>query len=126
MEHLAYTYSWSTGATTSSVSSLSAGTYTILVTDAHGCTATGSVTITQPAAVLLANATVNTNVSCNGGHNGSAQSAPSGGTSAYTYSWSTGATTSSVSSLSAGTYTILVTDAHGCTATGRVTITQPQ
>jgi hypothetical protein len=121
----AYTFAWSNGATTSSISSLSAGTYTLTVTDAHGCNATGSVTITQPSAALLANVTLVNNISCNGNNNGSTQSAPSGGTPTYIYSWSNGATTSSISGLSAGAYTLTVTDAYGCTATGSVTITQP-
>ena len=120
-----YTYSWSNGATTSSVSSLTAGSYTVTVTDSNACTATGSVTITQPANVLAAAVTVTANETCGNSNIGSAQALASGGTTPYTYSWSNGATTSSISGLSAGTYTITVNDNAGCGTTGSVTITQP-
>ncbi len=121
-----YTYLWSSGETTSSITGKTANTYTLTVQQSGGgCTATGSVTITQPSASLLANSTINTNVSCNGNNNGSALSVPSGGTSPYAYSWQGGATTSSISNLTANTYTITVQDNHGCSATGSVTITQP-
>src|SRR5205807_371901 len=118
-----FTYSWSNGATTASLSGLSAGSYSVTVTDANSCNATGSYTVTEPA-VLAANVT-GTNVSCNGGTNGTAASSPSGGTSPYTYSWSNGATTASLSGLSAGSYSVTVTDAHSCVATGSYTVTQP-
>jgi hypothetical protein len=119
-----YTYSWSTGATNSSITGLSIGTYSITVTDIIGCTTTASVTITQPA-TLAVSASVTTNISCNNGSNGVVSATPSGGTSAYTYSWSNGATSSSASGLSVGTYSITVTDAHGCTATSSVALTNP-
>lgn len=118
-----YTYNWSNGKTTSSISSLTAGSYTLTVTDAQGCSASTAATITQPA--LLAASTSKTNVSCNGGNNGSVTSTTTGGTTPYTYSWSNGKTTSSISSLTAGNYTITVTDANSCLATASASITQP-
>ena len=118
-----YTYSWSTGATTPTISSLCAGVYTVTVTDFKGCTSVQSVTITQPTDI---NAGLSfTNVTCNGACNGTATSAPSGGTPGYTFSWSTGATTATISGLCPGTYTVTVTDLNGCTKVGSVTITQP-
>ncbi|TWI44569.1 SprB-like repeat protein, partial [Flavobacterium glaciei] len=67
-----------------------------------------------------------TNVSCNGGSNGSATVTVSGGTSGYTYSWSpTGGTAATATGLTAGTYTCTITDANSCTTTASVTITQP-
>jgi hypothetical protein len=119
-----YSYLWSNSATTSSISSLTAGAYTLNVTDNNSCTGTSSVTITAPP-FLNVNATVNTSVSCNGGSNGSATSIISGGTSPYTYLWSNSTTTSSISSLTAGTYTLSVTDNNSCTGSYSVTITQP-
>ncbi len=116
------TYLWSNGATTQNISGIVAGTYTVTVTNG-GCTFTTSATVTQPL-VLAANAT-KTNVICNGAANGTATSNPSGGTAGYTYLWSNGQTTQSISGLAPGNYTVTVTDAHGCTATGTVTITQP-
>lgn len=121
-----YTYSWSpSGGTAATATGLTAGTYTCTITDANTCTTTKSVTITQPTA-LIATLTSQTSVSCNGGSNGSATVSVSGGTTAYTYSWSpSGGTNATVSGLTAGTYTCTITDANGCSTTQSVTITQP-
>ncbi|MFL9844307.1 beta strand repeat-containing protein, partial [Flavobacterium rhizosphaerae] len=124
-----YTYNWTpgnpTGDGTTSVTGLSAGTWTVTVTDANGCTASQNFTITQPATALVASAVVDANVSCNGGSNGSATVTATGGTSPYTYEWNNNATTASITGVAAGTYTVTVTDANGCTATASVTITEP-
>ncbi|GAA4463597.1 hypothetical protein GCM10023093_12430 [Nemorincola caseinilytica] len=120
----AYTYNWSNGATTQDLSGLVAGTYSVLVTDTHGCTATVTKTITQPA-VLGATAS-STNALCYGCNNGTASVTATGGTTSYTYLWSNGATTANVTGLTAGTYTVTVTDAHGCTTVETVTLTQPE
>ncbi|CAH0336459.1 hypothetical protein FVB9288_02161 [Flavobacterium sp. CECT 9288] len=121
-----YTYSWApSGGTAATATGLASGTYTVTVTDANGCTTTQNFTITQPT-VLLATAAAQTNVSCNGGSNGSATVGVSGGTSSYTYAWApSGGTAATASGLRAGTYTVTVTDANGCTATQNFTITQP-
>jgi len=119
----AYTYSWTGGATTQDRSSLVAGTYTVTVTDANACTKTLSVTITQPAAIVLTETHVN--VLCIDGSTGSIDLTVSGGTGAYTYSWTGGATTQDRSGLAAGTYTVTVTDANACTKTLSTTITEP-
>lgn len=66
-----------------------------------------------------------TSTSCYGGSNGSIYTASSGGTPGYTYLWSNGATTANVSGLAAITYTLTVTDTHGCTGIAAYTITQP-
>ncbi len=120
----AYTYSWSNGATTKDLTALAAGTYTVTVTDAKGCTATASATVTQPNAALSAT-TAKTDVNCFGGNNGTVTLTVTGGTTAYTYSWSNGASTKDLTGLAAGTYTVTVTDAKACTATASATITQP-
>ncbi|MBK8845750.1 MAG: SprB repeat-containing protein [Bacteroidetes bacterium] len=118
-----YTYAWSNGATGANATGLAAGTYTATVTDANGCTATCSYTVTEPAA-LPANCS-GTNVSCNGGSDGSASVSATGGTAPYTYSWSNGATVASITGLAAGTYMATVTDANGCNATCEYIVTQP-
>ncbi len=121
-----YTYSWApSGGTGATASGLTAGTYTVTITDANLCQATQSFTITQPAA-LMAIADSQTNVSCNGGSNGSATVAVTGGTGTYTYSWApSGGTGATASGLAAGTYTVTITDANLCQATQSFTITQP-
>ncbi|SMD05558.1 YDG domain-containing protein, partial [Pedobacter nyackensis] len=99
--------------------------YTVTITDANGCTATRNYSITQPSAISTATGS-QTNVSCNGGTNGSASVSPSGGTPGYTYSWSpSGGTAATATGLAAGSYTVTITDANGCTATRNYSITQP-
>ena len=119
-----YTYNWSTGNSTSSLNGVLAGNYTVTVTDAQGCTASSTVNITQPAALSVNLSTV-TQVSCNGGNDGVAASLASGGTQAYSYSWSNGGSNGIVANLSAGTYSLTLTDANGCTATAATTVTEP-
>jgi hypothetical protein len=119
-----YTYSWSNGVTTKDLSNLAAGTYSVLVTDANSCSATTSVTITQPTANLSASS-IATNISCNGGTTGAINLTATGGTTPYTYLWSTSATTEDLSALTSGTYSVVVTDANGCTSNSSASLTQP-
>ncbi|MFI5148087.1 MAG: gliding motility-associated C-terminal domain-containing protein [Bacteroidia bacterium] len=119
-----YTYSWSNTATTPGINGLCAGIYTCTTKDASGCTVTKVDTIKGPTA--LAVAPTQKNVVCNGGCNGKAVGTLSGGTGAYTYSWSGNASiTDSAVGLCPGTYTLNGTDANGCTTTQSFTITQP-
>lgn len=122
-----YTYSWNSNPvqTTATASGLAAGSYTVTVTDANNCTTTASVSITEPSASLAATITAQTNVLCNAATTGAAEVTATGGTGAFTYSWTGGATTNVISSLAAGTYTATVTDANGCTTTATATITEP-
>lgn len=120
-----YTYSWSNGAVTSTISNITAQTYTVTVTDFAGCITSSSVNITEPGAFL--NAVVSsTHVSCYGLVNGSVGSTPSGGTAPYSFIWMPGnSTTQNVTNLAAGTYTVTVRDTLGCMATNSATINQP-
>jgi gliding motility-associated-like protein len=121
-----YSYLWNTAPTqtTSIINNLTIGTYSVTIKDGIGCTYQTSVTITQPTPLAVSGTTIN--VSCNGGSNGSITSAASGGTTPYTYLWSVGGqTTSAISGLPAGTYSLTVTDDNGCQKTTSYSITQP-
>lgn len=124
-----FTYIWSASAnnqTTATATNLAPGVHGVTVTDANGCAATGSVTITQPTAPT-AIITSSTPAGC-GSSTGSATSGVSGGTGPFTYDWSNDGAeqvdndTPTVTGLSAGTYTVTITDAAGCTATASVSI----
>ena len=119
-----YTYMWSTGSTNQDLSGLSAGIYTVTVTDQNGCTRVASGTVLQPGAPLSGSTFV-TDVSCNGGSNGTVDLTPAGGTTPYTYNWGGGITTQDRTGLSIGTYTVTITDFNGCTAITSATINQP-
>jgi hypothetical protein len=80
---------------------------------------------TAGAAPLVVTIPTSSNVSCNGGIDGSATASATGGTAPYSYSWSSGANTATASGLSAGSYTVTVTDASSATATANITITEP-
>ena len=134
----AYSYAWATtngsglSASTQDQTGLSAGTYNVTVTDANGCTATGSYTLTQPTSIALTESL--TNLSCNaasGSADGAINLSVTGGTAAYGFNWSTtngsglSATAQNQTGLSAGTYDVTVTDANGCTSSASFTLTQP-
>lgn len=123
-----YTYAWSpSGGSTISATNLTANTYSITAIDNTGCSASASVAVTQPASGLGISITSHTNVNCTGNNTGSATaSATMGGTSPYTYAWTpSGGTGLNATNLAANTYTITVTDAHSCSASASVAITQP-
>lgn len=120
-----YTFLWSNNATTQNINGLIAGNYSVEVTDANGCVANSStITIAQPSATLTSSIS-HSNASCKGGNNGTITLTPIGGTSPYSYVWSNGATIQSLSGLEAGSYSVTITDANGCTTTNSATITEP-
>ena len=118
-----YSYLWSNFRTTQGVSNLIAGTYFVIITDAHGCSNNDSVVITQPTPVTVSFNT--TNVTCFGSATGSVSAGATGGTPGYSYLWSNGLTTSSITSLTAATYRLTVTDNNGCSTIDSVLISQP-
>lgn len=120
-----YTYNWPSGTTTASETGLSAGTYTVTITDANACMDSIVVTVTEPAAL---NASISgfSNVTCNAGSDGTALAASAGGTSPYSFAWPSGNNTSAMETgLTAGTYTVTITDNQSCSDTVSVVITQP-
>ncbi|MBK7148292.1 MAG: gliding motility-associated C-terminal domain-containing protein [Bacteroidetes bacterium] len=118
-----YNYLWSNGSITEDIVALGAGTFTVTVTDANGCTTTGSATINQP--IVLSATISGTNVSCFGGNNGIADLSVTGGNPGYTYLWNNFATTEDLNAIAAGNYTVIVTDTKGCQTIASVSITQP-
>lgn len=121
-----FTYAWTPNVSTgSSASNLAAGTYSVLVTDANGCTTTQSFNITAPPVLTATN--TQTNVTCFGGNNGSIIVTVGGGSPGYTYLWSPSiSTTDTVAAVGAGgPYVVTITDANGCTTQQSITITEP-
>jgi gliding motility-associated-like protein len=93
----------------------------VTVTDASGCSATQTVTITQPNAITVS--TSSTPANC-GATDGSATATASGGTGTLNYSWNTTPTqsTATASNIVAGSYTVTVTDASGCSNTANAVV----
>jgi gliding motility-associated-like protein len=119
-----FTYVWSPnpggGQGTPNATGLCPGVYTCAITDATGCTNTQTITITEPPALSVS--TSSTPAAC-GGNNGSVTATGAGGAGGYSYAWSPGGyTTSTVNSLTSGTYNVIVTDANGCTTGASVVI----
>lgn len=109
-----YTYSWMPNpATTQFINNLIAGTYTVTVTDANGCTEQLNSVVTEP--VPLVTTLIPADISCFGANDGMINSNTNGGTLPYSYAWSNGSTTQNISGLNAGSYNLTVVDGNGCT-----------
>ncbi|MDO8367672.1 MAG: hypothetical protein Q7T20_12805 [Saprospiraceae bacterium] len=118
-----YTYSWTPGgATTQDISGLAPGTYTVTVTDFWGCTITASATVDPRTPAVIVPTVVHNE--CYSDSQGSISLSVTG-KDPFTYQWSTGNLTASISNLSAGSYTVTITDADGCETIETYTITQP-
>ncbi|UPZ15228.1 gliding motility-associated C-terminal domain-containing protein [Flavobacterium humidisoli] len=124
-----YTYDWADLAGTNDPedrTALITGTYTVTVKDANGCAAAPlSITITQPGTALSCSVVQNKPVTSNGLSNGEATVSPIGGTPTYTYLWDNGENTPKAVALNAGTHSVKVTDANGCTTECSIVITEP-
>ena len=119
-----YTYAWApNGGNAATANNLAANTYTVTVTDANSCTQSAEVTITEPP-LLTANI-IATDAACNG-DNGALNLTLSGGTTPYSFAWSGGlGNTEDPQNVTAGSYTVTVTDANSCSTTTNATITEP-
>lgn len=113
-------YKWSNGGNVNTIFNVPAGLYFVTVSDEENCTSSASVNLTQPD-VLNCNTSA-TRPTANNLNDGTATSAPIGGTAGYTYLWSNGGITSTITGLAVGAYAVVVTDANGCTATQTVNV----
>ena len=126
-----FNYKWSTtngsGVITSSPdqTSLSAGTYTVTITDAKGCEKDTVFILTQPASALSLTINQIQDILCHGNSTGKLEATGSGGTPFYTYLWSNGKTTPVIDNLKGGNYTLELTDINHCKTTENYNITQP-
>lgn len=125
-----YNYSWSNGANTQNINGVIADNYTLEITDAKGCFASANETVNEPAQPLDVNSNI-TDINCHGESTGEIELITVGGTAPYAYNWSNNgniilsATSSTISSMSNGSYTAYITDANGCEETLTSMINQP-
>lgn len=117
------TYLWSNEETSSSVSGLGPGTYSVEVTDANGCIVVENITIEEPNALIVE--LNKTAITCSGANDGKLTATVQGGTAPYSYAWSNESTEQNLTGLSAGTYTLTITDANGCTVEASASLTDP-
>ncbi len=115
-----FTYLWSNGVTTALNNNLPADTFVLIISDIHGCNYVDTVILTEPQQLTLSLQT--TNVSCFGYNNGDILTSVDGGTQPVSYQWSTSLPSNA---LTAGNYSVTVTDANNCSAFATDTVTQP-
>jgi gliding motility-associated-like protein len=126
-----YTYLWTGGELTPGISNLNAGTYDLTVTDANGCTVSGSATVNLPVPITFTSDVSlrnGYNISCQGASDGWIKLTMTSGTPAYTYQWTTpngSSSTKDLSGLVSGNYSVLITDQNSCTATGNFVLNEP-
>ncbi|MCX6257618.1 MAG: gliding motility-associated C-terminal domain-containing protein [Bacteroidia bacterium] len=119
-----YVFLWSNGSTTEDINSLNGGNYTVTMTDANGCIITATYNVFEPDSIGLSASIANV-FPCFGNNNGSINLFVTGGISPYSYVWSNGEITDNISDLTAGVYSVIVTDVNGCEATGYYIIDEP-
>jgi len=116
-----FTYLWNTGATTQDVANLSAGVYSVSITDAQGQVQTANYTVLEPSAINISYNAVST--SAPGNSDGAIYTTTNGGVPPYTYYWvSPYATTQNLMNIAAGTYTFYAIDVNNCFATANITV----
>lgn len=119
-----YTYNWGLGIISEDRMNLSAGNYTVTITDNVGCTSTAIISVSQPTSALIGS-TQQTHVTCFGDSTGQINLTPNGGTSPYLYAWNDGFSGEDRSNIPSGSYSVLITDQLGCTTTVNSTLNQP-
>lgn len=119
-----FTYKWSNGQQTYDITELNGGTYTVTVTDGNLCETTASYTLQEPT--LLNGVLQSTNIAYFNATTGSAAIDVNGGIPPYLYQWNNGATTAEITNVTAGEYSVTVTDQNDCAIIHSTTITQPE
>lgn len=119
-----YSYSWSDGYTGEDRTGLTAGDYSVVITDANGCSTKASYTLKGPDCQVAVKG-ITTDVKCYGDSNGSIDITVSGAIGDVTYLWNDGYTGEDRSNLAAGNYSVTVKDAAGCSASASFTVSQP-
>lgn len=119
-----YRYQWSNGRLTKDIQGLSAGVYTLTLTDAMGCRSVTSFDIPAPVPVAIIQDVLGA-VRCNGGQDGSIYLSAAGGRPPYSYQWQDGSQSPVRTGLGAGSYAATITDAFGCTAASVFEIEEP-
>lgn len=122
-----FTFQWDANAgnqTTSFADNLAAGTYSVSISDPRGCSAVQEVTVKEPTTINISFSTLN--VRCFGESTGIISTNIQGGIPSYNYAWSNGFTTKDLSNLTAGDYTLTVTDNNGCSTQQSINIEQPE
>ena len=120
---LPHKYNWSNGATTSVISQLKAQKYVLSLTDANGCIKSDSATLTQNSQIVITPS--QDSVKCFGGSTGNARVFASGGQAPYNYRWANNALDSFINNVSAGIYSVSITDGSGCSSALKVPVFQP-
>jgi gliding motility-associated-like protein len=123
-ENLA-TILWSNGETTSNITGLVGGDYTVTVTNSAGCSAMASVTIDAPTTPVVVVITELRGIACQGDNTGELVAIEGGPGSSFSFAWSNGSTVSTASDLPAGTYTVTISNENGCSSTASATLTEP-
>ncbi len=111
---------WSNGETTQNISGIPAGNYTVTVTDYSGCDVIIKKAVLEPSALIINSSVIN--IGCNGVEEGAIDLSIAGGTPSYTYFWNDSSTTRDRTALSAGNYSVTVTDSNNCTTFRSFTI----
>ena len=121
---LPYTFAWSNGMTNQILTNIPPGPYDVTITDMNGCTTTNSITVPVDNNTFTAVISADS-ISCANGNDGTASVTPTGGVAPYTYLWSNGMTTATINDLTAGGYSVTITDAGGCDVIQAVSVPVP-
>ena len=120
-----YTYLWVDGKTTQKIENLNTGFYTATATDSRGCTFTDTYFVEEPQFPIQFTNVITNNINCNLGNDGNISVNVAGGVPPYELLWSNNANTPTITNLTAGEYSLSVTDSWNCISQSTFTLTEP-